>query len=43
MGLAALILIFMPAGGAQFNPIVTGADWLLGSGASGSAKIMSTR
>jgi glycerol uptake facilitator-like aquaporin len=30
MGLAVLILIFMPAGGAQFNPIVTGADWLLG-------------
>jgi glycerol uptake facilitator-like aquaporin len=30
MGLAVLILIFMPAGGAQFNPVVTGADWLLG-------------
>jgi glycerol uptake facilitator-like aquaporin len=30
MGLAVLILIFMPAGGAQFNPIVTGADWVLG-------------
>jgi glycerol uptake facilitator-like aquaporin len=30
MGLAVLILVFMPAGGAQFNPIVTGADWLLG-------------
>jgi glycerol uptake facilitator-like aquaporin len=29
MGLAVLILIFMPAGGAQFNPVVTGADWLL--------------
>jgi glycerol uptake facilitator-like aquaporin len=29
MGLAVLILVFMPAGGAQFNPIVTGADWLL--------------
>ncbi len=30
MGLAVLILILMPAGGAQFNPVVTGADWLLG-------------
>jgi glycerol uptake facilitator-like aquaporin len=30
MGLAVLILVFMPAGGAQFNPIVTGADWFLG-------------
>lgn len=30
MGLAVLILIFMPAGGAQFNPVVTAADWLLG-------------
>lgn len=30
MGLAVLILVFMPAGGAQFNPVVTGADWLLG-------------
>ena len=30
MGLAVLILIFLPAGGAQFNPVVTGADWLLG-------------
>jgi glycerol uptake facilitator-like aquaporin len=30
MGLAVLILIFMPSGGAQFNPVVTGADWLLG-------------
>ena len=29
MGLAVLILVFMPAGGAQFNPVVTGADWLL--------------
>ena len=29
MGLAVLILVFTPAGGAQFNPIVTGADWLL--------------
>jgi glycerol uptake facilitator-like aquaporin len=30
MGLAVLILIFLPAGGAHFNPIVTAADWLLG-------------
>jgi glycerol uptake facilitator-like aquaporin len=30
MGLAVLILVFMPAGGAQFNPVVTAADWLLG-------------
>lgn len=30
MGLAVLILIFMPSGGAQFNPVVTAADWLLG-------------
>ncbi len=29
MGLAVLILVFMPTGGAQFNPVVTGADWLL--------------
>jgi glycerol uptake facilitator-like aquaporin len=30
LGLAVLILIFTPAGGAQLNPIVTAADWLLG-------------
>jgi glycerol uptake facilitator-like aquaporin len=30
MGLAVLILVFTPASGAQFNPIVTAADWLLG-------------
>ncbi len=30
MGLAVLILVFMPAGGAHFNPVVTGADWVLG-------------
>jgi glycerol uptake facilitator-like aquaporin len=29
LGLAVLILVFGPAGGAQFNPVVTGADWLL--------------
>lgn len=39
MGLAVLILIFMPAGGAQFNPIVTGADWLLGRRAKHSYSI----
>jgi glycerol uptake facilitator-like aquaporin len=30
LGLAVLILIFVPAGGAHFNPVVTAADWLLG-------------
>jgi len=30
LGLAVLILVFMPAGGAQFNPVVTAADWFLG-------------
>ena len=30
LGLAVLILVFTPAGGAHFNPVVTGADWLLG-------------
>jgi glycerol uptake facilitator-like aquaporin len=30
IGLAVLILIFAPAGGAQFNPLVTAADWILG-------------
>jgi glycerol uptake facilitator-like aquaporin len=29
MGLAVLILVFSPAGGAHFNPLVTIADWLL--------------
>jgi glycerol uptake facilitator-like aquaporin len=28
LGLAVLILIFAPAGGAHFNPLVTAADWL---------------
>jgi glycerol uptake facilitator-like aquaporin len=32
LGLAVLILLFAPAGGAHFNPVVTGADWLLGRG-----------
>ncbi len=31
MGLAVLILVFMPSGGAQFNPVVTGADCTLGT------------
>jgi glycerol uptake facilitator-like aquaporin len=30
MGLAVLILVFIQAGGAHFNPVVTVADWLLG-------------
>ena len=30
LGLAVLILVFTPAGGAHFNPVVTAADWLLG-------------
>jgi len=29
LGLAVLILVFGPASGAQFNPVVTAADWLL--------------
>jgi glycerol uptake facilitator-like aquaporin len=29
LGLAVLILVFSPAGGAHFNPAVTAADWLL--------------
>ena len=29
LGLAVLILVFTPAGGAQFNPVVTAADWVL--------------
>jgi glycerol uptake facilitator-like aquaporin len=29
MGLAVLILALSPASGAQFNPVVTGADWAL--------------
>ncbi len=29
-GLAVLILMFGPVSGAHFNPVVTGADWLLG-------------
>jgi glycerol uptake facilitator-like aquaporin len=32
LGLAVLILVFIPAGGAHFNPVVTAADWILGRG-----------
>lgn len=34
LGLAVLILIFSPAGGAHFNPLVTIADWILGRGST---------
>ena len=30
LGLAVLIVAFIQAGGAHFNPVVTAADWLLG-------------
>jgi glycerol uptake facilitator-like aquaporin len=30
LGLAVLILVFIPASGAHFNPVVTAADWILG-------------
>jgi glycerol uptake facilitator-like aquaporin len=30
LGLAVLIVVFVQAGGAHFNPVVTAADWLLG-------------
>ena len=36
LGLAVLILVFAPASGAQFNPVVTGADWLLRRRSPGS-------
>lgn len=32
LGLAVLIVVFIAADGAQFNPVVTVADWLLGRG-----------
>jgi len=32
LGLAVLIVVFAPAGGAHFNPVVTGADWMLSRG-----------
>jgi glycerol uptake facilitator-like aquaporin len=31
-GLAVLIVVFAPVGGAQFNPVVTVSDWLLACG-----------
>jgi glycerol uptake facilitator-like aquaporin len=30
LGLAVLIVVFLPASGAHFNPVVTAADWFLG-------------
>jgi glycerol uptake facilitator-like aquaporin len=30
LGLAVLIMVFIEASGAHFNPVVTAADWLLG-------------
>ena len=30
LGLAVLIVVFIQAGGAHFNPVVTAADWFLG-------------
>jgi glycerol uptake facilitator-like aquaporin len=35
MGLAVLIVVLAPAGGAQFNPVVTGSDWVLARGTPG--------
>ena len=32
IGLAVLIVVFIQAGGAHFNPVVTAADWFLGRG-----------
>jgi glycerol uptake facilitator-like aquaporin len=32
LGLAVLIVVFSPASGAHFNPVVTAADWILGRG-----------
>jgi glycerol uptake facilitator-like aquaporin len=29
LGLTVLIIVFIPASGAHFNPVVTAADWLL--------------
>ena len=29
LGLAVLIAVLIPAGGAYFNPVVTAADWIL--------------
>jgi len=33
LGLAVLIVVFIPASGSHFNPVVTAADWILGRGA----------
>jgi glycerol uptake facilitator-like aquaporin len=30
LGLAVLIVVFIQASGAHFNPVVTAADWILG-------------
>ncbi len=30
LGLAVLIVVFIQAGGAHFNPVVTAADWIVG-------------
>jgi len=30
LGLAVLIVVLIPAGGAHFNPVVTAADWIMG-------------
>jgi glycerol uptake facilitator-like aquaporin len=35
LGLAVLITVFAPPGGAHFNPLVTAADWLLGRRTAG--------
>jgi glycerol uptake facilitator-like aquaporin len=35
LGLAVLIVVFIQASGAHFNPVVTAADWLLGRRTSG--------
>jgi glycerol uptake facilitator-like aquaporin len=34
LGLAVLIIVFIEASGAHFNPVVTAADWILGRGTS---------
>jgi len=41
-GLAVLILMFGPVSGAQFNPVVTAADWLLGRRTGAPASVVST-
>jgi glycerol uptake facilitator-like aquaporin len=39
MGLAVLIVVFLPASGAHFNPVVTSADWLLRRRTAGAYRI----